>query len=84
MTAHQLGKIIVQDKGDVGASYWSEDTCIEWDTVAEYNAIQDACDKQLRRVARFLRCIDWRELSEHKRDEDRPPRRPLPWGGEAG
>lgn len=76
VTAHQLGKIIIQDKGKVGAGYWPEDSSIQWDTLAEYAMITAACEHQLERVARFLSCPDWRS---HKHEGfGRQAKRPTP------
>lgn len=57
ITTNQLAKEIIFDKGvGIGAGYWSEDTCLEYSklTEKEKEDIEDALDKQEKRLRKFL------------------------------
>lgn len=56
VTPTELAKLIIQDKGAVGKEYWHEDTSIDREkmTAREEALLDEALDKQLNRVRKFL------------------------------
>ena len=65
MTANQLAKLIVADKGIVGVDYWGEDSCIDHEllTEKENRDIQACLNKQYERVTKLLGIQDvWKKI----------------------
>lgn len=56
LTANQVAKEIVFDKGMVGTEYWGENGSLEYDklTAKEREDIERCCENQLIRVHKLL------------------------------
>lgn len=76
VTAVQLAKIYVLDKGEVGTEYWQEDYSIGWSTYREHNLINAAMQQQLSRVVKLLGRPNWPSAPEAS--GNRHMRRPIP------
>jgi len=74
VTANELAKLLVADKGGIAQEFWSEDSSIAIDlmTEREMDAVGEAIDKQAERVFKLLGFWELREkvFSREDRSEE--------------
>jgi len=56
VSATELAKLIINNKGQTGVEFWDEDPCIKYDDITnrEIDLINEAMDRQTERIQKFL------------------------------
>jgi hypothetical protein len=70
VTANELAKLVVYDKGSVGTEYWEENSSLEFDKLTEREKyeINMAMNKQLFRVGNLLGVSQlWAKIKKRNR-----------------